>query len=121
MTANEFIKKTRKVHKFTGAFGDDFKIEEKRPRVICADGYSVSMQVGDGLYSEPREYGADYYSEVELGYPNMEDELINEYAECGWDDDDNRIYNYTKTVYPYVPVEIVDKLFEKHGGIVNEF
>ena len=120
MTANEFIKATRKVYKFTGVFGDYFEIEDKRPRVLCADGYSVSMQVGDCLYSEPRKNGADYYSEVELGYPNMEDELINEYAECGWDDD-NRIYNYTNTVYPYVPVEIVDKLFEKHGGIVNEF
>lgn len=111
MTANEFIKKTRKV--YTAGLLIGMNIEERRPRVICADGYSVSMQVGDGLYSEPREYGADYYSEVELGYPNMEDDLINSYAE-DWDD-------YTETVYPYVPVEIVDKLFEKHGGIVNEF
>jgi hypothetical protein len=88
-------------------------IEGVRPRVICADGYSVSVQVGDGLYSTPRKYGADYYSEVELGFPSAEDELINDYAEGGTD--------YTETVYPYVPVEIVDKLFEKHGGIINEF
>ena len=47
MTANEFIKKTRKTHEFTGVFGDEFKIEEKRPRVICADGYSVSMQLSE--------------------------------------------------------------------------
>lgn len=111
MTANEFIKKTRKTSEYI--FDKTVIFEAIRPRVICADGYSVSMQVGDGLYSEPREYGADYYSEVELGYPSAEDELINDYAEDYGD--------YTDTVYPYVPVEIVDKLFEKHGGIVNEF
>ncbi len=111
MTANEFIKKTRETHRYV--FDGEVILEAIRPRVICADGYSVSMQVGDGLYSTPRKYGADYYTTVELGYPNMEDELINIYAE------DN--YDYTETVYPYVPVEIVDKLFEKHGGIVNKF
>lgn len=111
MTANEFIKKTRKVHRYI--FDSTVVMEERRPRVICADGYSVSMQVGDGLYSTPRVYGADYYTAVELGYPSMEDELINGYAEDYGD--------FTDTVYPYVPVEIVDKLFEKHGGIVNEF
>ena len=113
MTANEFIKKTRKTHEYM--FDRKVIMEEVRPRVICADGYSVSMQVGDGLYSEPGEYGADYYSRVELGYPSAEDELINDYAD-DWCDRD-----YTDTVYPYVPVEIVDKLFDKHGGIVNEF
>ena len=110
MTANEFIDATRKV--IDVIYGGHY-IEERRPRVICADGYSVSMQVGSGLYCTPRDYGEEYYSEVELGYPSAEDELINDYAE---DCDD-----YTDTVYPYVPVEIVDKLFEKHGGIVNEF
>lgn len=112
MTANEFIKKTRKAREFKGMFGYT-RYEETRPRVICADGYSVSMQVGDGLYSTPRVYGAEYYTEVELGYPSAEDDLINVYAED--------MDYYTDTVYPYVPIAIVDKLFEKHGGIVNEF
>lgn len=118
MTINEFIKKTRKERRIPSIFGD-LILEERRPRVICADGYSVSVQVGDGLYSTPRNYGADYYTEVELGFPNMEDELINDYAEGGYEEDETTYY--TETVYPYVPVEIVDKLFEKHGGIVNEF
>ena len=47
---------------------------------------------------------------MELGYPSEPDELIEEYAE-DWDD-------LTDTVYGYVPIEIVDKLLEKHGGIV---
>ena len=47
---------------------------------------------------------------MELGYPSEPDELIKEYAE-DWDD-------LTDTVYGYVPIEVVDKLLEKHGGIV---
>ena len=51
------------------------------------------------------------YESVELGFPSVEDELINEYAEdC---------MNYTETVYGYVPIEIVEKLIEKHGGIIT--
>lgn len=52
----------------------------------------------------------DAYVSVELGFPNMEDELINDYAED---------MDYTDTVYGFVPVEVVDKLLEKHGGIIN--
>lgn len=47
---------------------------------------------------------------MELGFPSAADDLITDYAE------DN---SYTDTVYGYVPVEIVDKLIEKHGGIVD--
>lgn len=57
-------------------------------------------------------YGVQDYESVELGYPSMEDELINEYAE---DDSD-----YTKTVYGYVPIEIVEELINKHGGIKTQ-
>lgn len=60
------------------------------------------ITVGPGLM------GPQDYEEVELGYPSNEDELINDYAE----DDD-----YTGTVYGYVPIEVVEKLIEKHGGI----
>ena len=48
------------------------------------------------------------YESVELGYPSIEDELINEYAEDE---------PYTETVYGYVPIEIVEELINKHGGI----
>ena len=48
------------------------------------------------------------YESVELGFPSIEDELINEYAEDE---------PYTETVYGYVPIEIVEELINKHGGI----
>ena len=80
-----------------------------RPRVYCNDGYSVSIQAGQGMYCTPRENLKEGdYKTVELGFPSEKDELINEYAECE---------NYTETVYGYVPIEVVEKLLEKHGGM----
>lgn len=107
MTTNEWLQKTRKV-----VTGRGFDFEEVRPRVVCADGYSVSIQANKFTYCSPRIDGAAHYDEVELGYPSAEDPLINDYAE------DSEYY--TETVYAYVPVEIVDKLLEKHGGIINK-
>lgn len=114
--------------------------QKVRPRIVCQDGYSVSVQASEYAYCEPRFTqfqnedgwhvinGAYYassdlprifrtnsytpYEAVELGYPSEPDELINDFAEIGYDDTPN----YTNTVYGYVPVDIVEKLIEKHGG-----
>ena len=43
------------------------------------------------------------------------EELIKEYAEFAPFDKDTT--DYTDTVYPYVPVSVVDKVLKKHGGI----
>lgn len=85
--------------------------QENRPRLYCNDGYSVSVQASEFHYCSPRLNGLQDYESVELGYPNAEDELINEYADGGDD--------YMDTVYGYVPIEIVEKLIKKHGGIRN--
>lgn len=103
---NEYLKRTRIVlHKSWGTY------EGPRPWIECADGFTVSVQAGEYLYCSPRINGAEKYERVELGYPSAEDELIIDYAEDPGEP--------TKTVYGYVPIEIVVKLIEKHGGIVN--
>ena len=56
-------------------------------------------------------YNAEFYKKVELGYPNLKDDLIIEYAETP--------DKPTETVYGFVPIELVEKLIQKHGGIVN--
>ena len=80
-------------------------------KVVCADGFSVSVQASETSYCNPRVNGADKYSSVELGFPNMDDELISEYAEDPSHPCD--------TVYGYVPVGLVNLLIAKHGGIVE--
>ena len=84
------------------------------PHIVCADGFTMSVQVGYSLYSTPKKI-AKRYSAVEIGYPSEPEELIKEYAEFAPFDEDTT--DYTDTVYPYVPVKIVDKVLKKHGGI----
>lgn len=100
MTVKEWLKKTYNVE-----YGH---YQTTRPRVYCKDGYNVSIQAGSGIYCTPRMNLKDGgYLTVELGFPSVEDKLINKYAECE---------DYTQTVYGYVPIEIVEELIEKHGG-----
>lgn len=100
MTTNEFLQKYRRV---------EFGMNVTRPRVKCADGYTVSVQAEYGIYSTPCE-DADEHSAVELGYPSALDCEIADYAET---------QGTTDTVFAFVPVEVVDKLINKHGGIVG--
>ena len=91
---------------FTNKKNDAYQV---RDRITCNDGFTVSVQGGTELhYCSPRRK-CNQYKEVELGYPSSEDELIQQYAE-------NPEYP-TETVYPFVPIDIVEKLIEKHGGI----
>ncbi len=77
----------------------------------CKDGFQFSIQAGPTLYSSPKEI-ADKYDEVEIGYPNMVEDMLLEWAE----NEDDPI----DTVYGYVPVELVNKVIEKHGGICEK-
>jgi hypothetical protein len=91
------------------------RIGRPLPRVTCVDGFSMSIQVGTGLYSEQQKTSKKY-SKVEIGYPSEHEPLIDKWAENCFDEE---VPNYTDTVYPYVPVRVVDKVLKKHGGIVT--
>ena len=86
------------------------------PVIKCKDGFTVSVQANDFAYALPREdYPDTPYTNVECGYPSADPETVafREYAEmCGTED-------YTNTVYPYVPVEIVQAELDAHGGITE--
>ena len=103
---NKFLKET--LNEQPSMFGGT--IQGIRPHVKCKDGFSISVQASEIHYCSPRVNGDVIYDNVELGFPNAEEGLIAEYAE----DPDKP----TNTVYGYVPVEIVNQLIEKHGGIV---
>ena len=78
-------------------------------RVVCADGFTISMQASHMTNCDPRD-NAGPYSEIEMGNPNRGDSLIQRYAE---EPDDP-----TRTIYSYVPADIVRRLIAKHGGVV---
>jgi hypothetical protein len=79
-----------------------------RPRIVCNDGFSMSVQGSAGHYCDPR-ITQDWYDSLEIGFPSNEETLINQYAENKND--------WTNTVYGYVPIEIIQELITKHGGI----
>ena len=80
------------------------------PRVICADGFSMSVQAGEHLYCTPRINLLDgNYAAVEVGFPSAFEEALMPFAEDAG--------TPTGTVYRDVPVEIVEAVIAAHGGL----
>ena len=94
------------VNEFFNTAGSD-----RNRQVVCADGFTMSVQAHHGAYCTPRMSGADKYEEVEIGFPSQREDLIMQYAE----EPDKP----TQTVYGYVPVQVVTNVLAKHGGIVD--
>ena len=113
---NEFIKNNLKVNVLSeDPLMKHMMTSSRLPHIVCEDGFTMSVQVGYSLYSEPKKV-AKRYSKVEIGYPSDHEPLIEKWAEFTPFEDDEEP-DYTDTVYPYVPVEVVDKVLKKHGGI----
>lgn len=74
----------------------------RRERAKCKDGFSISIQQSGFHYCD--------YNSVELGFPNHKEPLIMQYAE-----DSSKP---TKTVYGWVPLDVIDAVVAKHGGII---
>ena len=128
MKINEFIKNNLKVTNLAKnkdllrcvkpihMKNEEMMTSTRLPQIVCADGFKMSVQVGFSLYSTPKKV-AKRYSAVEIGFPSEHEPLIEEYAETFYKEDEMDVTDYTDTVYPYVPVRIVDKVLKKHGGI----
>jgi len=80
-------------------------------RVVCLDGFSMSVQASEFTYCSPRIDNAEKYIAVEVGHPSEEEPLLMAWAE-DWD-------KPTNTVYGWVPSHVVATVCAKHGGIVE--
>lgn len=82
--------------------------------VICADGFRVSIQASGMAYCRPRATYPDVaaYSAFEVGFPSMPEEALRDYSVHGKDAD------LSNCVFAYVPREVVERMVERHGGIV---
>ena len=80
-------------------------------RVVCADGFTMSVQASAYYYCQPEVRDADRYETVEVGFPTAKEPMLMPYAETP--------ENPTDTVYAYVPVEVVTNVIVKHGGMVS--
>jgi hypothetical protein len=93
MTINDYIRNSRRN-----------KLMQIK-RVVCKDGFSMSVQANSYTYCTPRDEVGPY-THVEIGFPSQPlPELEEEYGDnC--------------EVYGYVPVEVVDAIITKHGGLI---
>ena len=80
-------------------------------RVVCADGFDVSIQASSTSYSMPRRDSYYAYESVELVFPCRPCPFIIDYAETPDDP--------TGSIYGYVPASVVKKMIAAHGGIVD--
>lgn len=97
MNIEEFVRKTYQ------------DVQVLRPYLWCNDGFGMSVQGGRTEYSYPRENSPDFLS-MEIGNILSDEELFHPYK-------DEKHKPYNKTVYGYVPIEIIQQVIEKHGGI----
>lgn len=82
------------------------------PKVICADGFTMSVQASSSHYCSPRDNEGPYVS-VEIGFPSERVEEFMDYIDGNRDDTDP-----TDTVYGWVPVHVVVEVIDQHGGLV---
>jgi len=83
------------------------------PRLVCKDGFSISVQGNKHAYCTPKLDDVTY-THVECGFPSstpITKELID-YAE---DPED-----LCETVYGFVPVDVVIAELVAHGGVVKD-
>lgn len=80
-------------------------------RIECKDGFSISVQASESAYCSPRINLADLYTSVECGFPSKASRLLSPYQER-W-----KRRPQSQCVFPYVPVEVVEKLIVSHGGV----
>lgn len=78
-------------------------------RILCADGFEMSVQASAHTYCSPREHMAWPYSSAEVGFPSEREEDLMPYAEDATDP--------VGTVYAYVPVVLINDIVERHGGL----
>ena len=76
------------VRKHSYLDGTDITIT-RNPQVVCKDGFVMSVQVGESLYSTPKSYTTEDYAAAEVGFPSERESLLDSYAEGFCDEDDD--------------------------------
>ncbi len=87
---------------------NSFFTRRPAPAIECVDGFIMSVQASETHYCAPRDNDGPY-TEFEVGFPSEREEQLMPYAE-----DPERPLD---TVYGYVPLEVIEALIEKHGGV----
>ena len=78
-----------------------------REHAVCEDGFTISIQASKVHYCCPKDtIASGDYTHAELGYSCQREELLEPFK--------------AGNIYPYVPIEVAEKVIENHGGIIDE-
>ena len=91
----------------------DSEYREPRQGIVCADGFTMSVQANLYTYCTPRQNDCRWYAAVEVGFPSEREELLMPWID-GYEDQDP-----TDAIYPYTPAKAVMDVIVKHGGMVS--
>jgi hypothetical protein len=81
----------------------------KKPRYVCADGFSVSIQADKNGFCTPEQDGlGGNYTTVELGFPSdMPPDYILPYDLFSTGD--------INEIYGFVPIDLVQRMLDEHN------
>jgi hypothetical protein len=80
-----------------------------RPKIVCMDGFKMSVQGHEMTYSIPKKVGIEFEA-MEIGFPSQQEDLIIEFI-------DRPGHEPTQSVYGFIPINLIEQVIEKHGGI----
>mgnify|MGYP005812110431 FL=1 len=86
-------------------------MKKHNDKIVCKDGFVMSVQANEGAYCSPRVDDAAEYTAVEVGYPSECESLLLEWAEDATAP--------TDTVYGWVPASRISLVCAKHGGVIS--
>jgi len=89
--------------------------------LVCADGFQMSVIAGYGTYSTPYWLDPDEadasntgpFTHVEVGYASSSPQPLDEWSQYA------ETADAPTGVYAHVPVALVRKLVDSHGGITE--
>ena len=80
-----------------------------RPKIVCTDGFKMSVQGHEMTYSIPKKVATEFEA-MEIGFPSQQEDLIMEFIVPPGD-------KPTQSVYGFIPIDLIEQIIEKHGGI----
>lgn len=101
----DLLKKEKAAKNSDNIFAAMMAMRRIRPEAVCADGFKMSIQASDGHYCRKNNDGS--YASVEIGFPSAFEILLDDYSD-----------DYNNEVYGYVPLDVVDAVIAKRGGIL---
>ena len=85
-----------------------------QPRVVCNDGFSISIQASRDHFCTPRDDIGPYEC-VEAAYPSEWEDLLLPFT----DSNTPVICGITPTMYVNVPASVIRAVINKHGGMAR--